>query len=92
MWLKQEHLSVNVIDALLPDKVSAAWNVIIQVIAVCVGIVITYSGIRAWKQNMGYSISMLRYDESVKFYWIPVMGGLLAVSAVLILLTREGKA
>ena len=94
MWLKQEHLSVNVIDALLPDKVSAAWNVIIQVIAVCVGIVITYSGIRAWKQNMGYAISRLRYDESVKFYWIPVMGGLLAVSAVLILLTRgkEGKA
>lgn len=91
MWLKGEHLSVDVIGAILPDRVNAVWNVIIQIIAVCVGIVVTYSGIRAWKQNMGYSISMLRYEESVKFYWIPVMGILLIVSAVLVLLTRGGE-
>ncbi len=93
MWLREEHLSVNVIDGLLPGKAGAVWNVIIQVIGAGVGVVVTYSGIRGWKQNMGYSISMLRYDESVKFYWIPVMGCLLVLSAVLVLLTRgkEGK-
>lgn len=89
MWLKGEHLSVNIVDSLLPRKVSAVWDIIIQIIAVGVGIVVTYAGIRAWKQNIGYSISMLRYEESVKFYWIPVMGGLLILSAVLALLTRE---
>ena len=88
MWLKGEHISVNIVDSLLPEKVKMIWDGMIQGIAIFVGIVVTYSGIRAWKQNMGYSISMLGYDESIKFYWIPVMGTLLIVSALLVLLTR----
>lgn len=91
IWLREEHIAVDMIDALLPARVRATWDTVIQLLAVGVGGVIAYSGLRAVRQNIGFSISMLRYDESIRFYWVPVMGILLMLSACLTLAIRYQK-
>lgn len=85
IWLLEEHITVDIIDQFLPEKVKFVWSNMIQLLAILIGVVLFYSGLGAIRQNKGFSISMLRYDESLKFYWIPVAGILLVISAGLIL-------
>ena len=97
VWLQGEHIAMDAIDALLPVKVREAWGCVIQLMGILMGGVCLYSGVRAVRQNMGFSISMRRYDESIRFLFVPTMGALLIVSACLLLAERyqakkEGKA
>ena len=85
LWLKSEHISMDAVLSILPAKVAHVWEMIIQVIAIAVGGVLFAAGIKALRLNSGYSISMLRYDESLKFVFVPVLGILLMICAALVL-------
>ena len=91
VWLLEDHIAVDMIDALLPETVRAVWNEVIQFIAIVVGAVLVYSGFGGIRQNRGFSISMLRYDESIKFYFVVVLGVLLIFAACLTLLLHLQK-
>lgn len=93
VWLLSDHIAVDMIDAVLPKTVRAVWDNVIQFIAIGVGAVLIRSGLGGVRQNMGFSISMLRYDESIKFYFVVVLGILLIFAACLTLLLRfqEGR-
>ena len=81
MWLKNGHIVMDAIDQFLPEKGRRIWDCVIQCIAIAIGLVFAVAGYRALKLNSGYSISMLRYDESVRYVFVPVMGILLSLAA-----------
>ena len=83
MWLKNGHIVMDAIDQFLPEKGKRYWDCGINVIAIAIGILFTVAGIRAYRLNSGYSISMLRYDESLRYLFVPVMGSLLAIAALI---------
>ena len=53
---------------------------LIYAIGAVVGLI---GGVKALRLNTGYSISLLRYDESLKYYFVPVFGILLSITAFL---------
>lgn len=91
VWLNGDHISMDAIDSFLSDRMKRIWDVVIQLLGILYGGVCLYSGLRAVRQNTGYSISMLRYDESLRFWWIPAMGAMLIVSACLVLYENSKK-
>lgn len=93
LWLKNEHIAMDALLAFLPKKAIRIWDMVIQVFAMGTGGVLFAAGMKALRLNSGYSISMLRYDESVKFIFVPVLGALLTVCAALVFvqLIMSGK-
>lgn len=83
LWIKRDHIKMDAIDRFFSAKTRKVWDAAIDVIAIFIGIIFCIGGIRALKLNTGYSISMLRYDESLRYYFVPVFGILLAFTALL---------
>lgn len=83
VWIRKDHIKMDAIDRFLSSKVKKVWDIVIDLIAGLIGLVFFCGGTRALKLNTGYSISMLKYDESLRYYFVPVFGLLLALVACL---------
>ena len=86
VWIRKDHIKMDAIDRFLSPKARKIWDIVIDCIACFIGVVFLCGGLSALRLNTGYSISMLRYDESLRYYFVPVFGTLLAFVACLSLL------
>ena len=91
MWLERGHIAVDALDSLLSDRARAVLDVVIHIAAAAVGIILLYSGLKAIRLNSGFVLSVLKFDESVRYYYIPFMGVMLTVSSAINLILRGGK-
>ncbi len=83
LWIKKDHIKMDAVDKFLSEKARKIWDQAINIIAIILGIIFLIGGVKALRLNTGYSISLLRYDESLKYYFVPVFGILLSITAFL---------
>ena len=87
LWLKKEHVFMDVLDIVVPKKAITFLKDIIEVFGLVAGVVITIIGIRTTNVNAGYIYSMLRYDEKIKYIPLIITGiGLIVASVINIIL------
>ncbi len=86
MWVRHNHIVMDALDYMLSDKMKYIWDIGVNIIGMAVSLIFFFAGIKALKMNTGYSISLLGYDESIRYLFVPVMGALLFIGTVLTLI------
>jgi TRAP-type C4-dicarboxylate transport system permease small subunit len=96
LWTVHDCLAMDVADFLLPKKVLHMLDYLVEVMGLIGGPVIFYIAINALNANAGIIMSVLQFDEKIRYYPVVFMGFAIFVASVLRLLEliendRKGK-
>lgn len=89
LWIEENHIVMNALDYMLNEEMKYWWSIVVDVIAFFIGVIFLYAGLKAYRINSGYSTSLLQYDESIRYLFVPVMGGLLSFASFLTLIKKS---
>ena len=84
--LKRKHLKMDAAEKLLSKGVKTVTFWIEHVLIIAMGVILLVVGINTVKVNAGFRVSILRFDESVRYIPLAIMGGLLILSGIITLL------
>lgn len=83
MWLKNEHISMDVMNNILSEKVIQIMDIIINLFAIAMGFGLIKVGTKAIVVNKGFVLSLIRYDESYRYYPLVLCGILWIICAAI---------
>lgn len=94
--LKRKHLKMDAAEKLLGKGVKTVTFWIEHILVIAMGVILLVVGINTVRVNAGFRVSILRFDESVRYIPLVIMGALLILSGVITLLEdmieqKEGR-
>ncbi len=81
MWLEKGHISMDVMNNILPKHVIRIMDIILNTIAVAMGVALINIGIRTYEVNKGFVLSLINYDEGYRYIPLIICGVLFIICA-----------
>ena len=88
LYLEHDYVIMDLLSGKLSKKADACNMIAVDAVTVIVAVILTWSGIKAALLHRGFHTSYLGYDESVRYYFVIVLGVLLAFNAAMCLIER----
>lgn len=83
LWMKKDHIFMDVIDIVVPKKIVGYLKWLVEIAGIIGGVSLIFTGIRTVSVNSGYIYSIIRYDEGIRYYPLVFTGVLLTFAATL---------
>ena len=74
LWFERRHLEMDFITNVAPRQLLAMLNILINVFGIAGGVGAIYLGIISIQINRGYTLSILGFDESLRYIPIVILG------------------
>ena len=92
LWLEKKHLEMDVIAKVAPRKFLGILNILVNVVGMAGGVGAIYLGIKCVQVNRGYVLSVIGYDEALRYIPLIVLGaGLTLASLANLIEVIKGK-
>lgn len=88
LWLMKDHMVMDISNAILPKRVLDLLDLLIDLVGLYFGFVLAQKGFYAAKVNKGYIMSVVGYDEMIKYIPYGVAGILLSCASGINLFER----
>ena len=88
LWLEHEHVTMDLISGKLSRRADFALSMVVELICLGMAIALAYAGCIAVKMHLGFSTSILRYDDSIRYWFVVYMGVMLSVTIFLSMIER----
>ena len=88
LWLKKQHIFMDVLDIVVPERIIGIMKDAIEVIGFFSGLVLIYIAYVTINVNSGYIYSVLRYDEKLRYIPLMIAGVGLTVAALINIVLR----
>lgn len=88
LWLEHGHVTMDLITGKLSRRADHLLSIAVELISFAMSAAMAYAGIVAVRMHIGYSTSLLGYDDSLHYLFVVYIGVMLCVTILLSLIER----
>ena len=88
LWLEHGHVTMDLITGKLSRRADYLLSIAVELISFAMSAAMAYAGIVAVRMHIGYSTSLLGYDDSLHYLFVVYIGVMLCVTILLSLIER----
>ena len=88
LWLEHGHVTMDLITGKLSRRADYLLSIAVELISFVMSAAMAYAGIVAVRMHIGYSTSLLGYDDSLHYLFVVYIGVMLCVTILLSLIER----
>lgn len=88
LWLEHGHVTMDLITGKLSRRADHLLSIAVELISFAMSAAMAYAGIVAVRMHIGYSTSLLGYDDSMHYLFVVYIGVMLCVTILLSLIER----
>ena len=88
LWLEHGHVTMDLITGKLSRRADHLLSIAVELISFVMSAAMAYAGIVAVRMHIGYSTSLLGYDDSLHYLFVVYIGIMLCVTILLSLIER----
>ena len=82
LWMKHEHLNMDVASFILKKNVIKVFDVVLEIAGLFFGSLLAYYGAVGVRVNTGFSMSILGFDENMRYIPIFVAGLMIVIGSI----------
>ena len=88
LWLEHGHVTMDLITGKHSRRADHLLSIAVELISFAMSAAMAYAGIVAVRMHIGYSTSLLGYDDSLHYLFVVYIGVMLCVTILLSLIER----